>query len=202
MKMRSDTLLDYAVLQLFPKRSRCELLVSSDGITEKLASRLVKPYLNNLKVAEEQFALSVQSIRLDIDRAVSAYHMSLMYFIFDPVYYCYQSQLAAARLRHGSQAVFTRNRFRIRRDHILEDAYNQMSQLSEDDLRGLIRVTFVNEFGVEEAGIDGGGIFKDFMENITRASFDVQYGLFKWLNNCRGSEKLGCFWKKYYKRGL
>ncbi|MCI09381.1 E3 ubiquitin-protein ligase UPL6-like, partial [Trifolium medium] len=91
----------------------------------------------------------------------------------------FTSQLAAARQRQGSQAVFTRNRFRIRRDHILEDAYNQMSQLSEDDLRGVIRVTFVNEFGVEEAGIDGGGIFKDFMENITRASFDVQYGLFK-----------------------
>ncbi|KAK2448472.1 E3 ubiquitin-protein ligase UPL7 [Trifolium repens] len=91
----------------------------------------------------------------------------------------FTSQLATARQRQGSQAVFTRNRFRIRRDHILEDAYNQMSQLSEEDLRGLIRVTFVNEFGVEEAGIDGGGIFKDFMENITRASFDVQYGLFK-----------------------
>ncbi|AES64909.2 putative aminoacyltransferase, E1 ubiquitin-activating enzyme [Medicago truncatula] len=91
----------------------------------------------------------------------------------------FTSQLAAARQRNGSHAVFTRNRFRIRRDHILEDAYNSMSQLSEDDLRGLIRVTFVNEFGVEEAGIDGGGIFKDFMENITRASFDVQYGLFK-----------------------
>ncbi|XVF18950.1 hypothetical protein REPUB_Repub11eG0068100 [Reevesia pubescens] len=41
------------------------------------------------------------------------------------------------------------------------------------------RVTFVNEFGVEEVGIDGGGIFKDFMENITRAVFDVPYGLFK-----------------------
>ncbi|KAF2312706.1 hypothetical protein GH714_039704 [Hevea brasiliensis] len=64
-------------------------------------------------------------------------------------------------------------------DRILEDAYNQMSALSEEDLRGLIRVTFVNELGVEEAGIDGGGIFKDFMENITRAAFDVQYGLFK-----------------------
>ncbi|KAF7836898.1 E3 ubiquitin-protein ligase UPL6 isoform X1 [Senna tora] len=91
----------------------------------------------------------------------------------------FTSQLATVRQRQGSQAVFTRNRFRIRRDRILEDAYNQMSQLSEDDLRGLIRVTFVNEFGVEEAGIDGGGIFKDFMENITRAAFDVQYGLFK-----------------------
>lgn len=40
-------------------------------------------------------------------------------------------------------------------------------------------MTFVNELGVEEAGIDGGGIFKDFMEKITRAAFDVQYGLFK-----------------------
>ncbi|XP_075654169.1 E3 ubiquitin-protein ligase UPL6 [Castanea sativa] len=91
----------------------------------------------------------------------------------------FNSQLSAVRQRHGSNSVFSRNRFRIRRDHILEDAYNQMSALSEEDLRGVIRVTFVNEFGVEEAGIDGGGIFKDFMENITRAAFDVQYGLFK-----------------------
>ncbi|KAL2960385.1 hypothetical protein AAZX31_17G036600 [Glycine max] len=91
----------------------------------------------------------------------------------------FSSQLAAVRQRHGPQAVFSRNRFRIQRDRILEDAYNQMSQLTEDSLRGSIRVTFVNEFGVEEAGIDGGGIFKDFMENITRAAFDVQYGLFK-----------------------
>ncbi|KAJ6891471.1 E3 ubiquitin-protein ligase UPL6-like isoform X1 [Populus alba x Populus x berolinensis] len=91
----------------------------------------------------------------------------------------FNSQLLAIRQRQGSHGVFTRNRFRIRRDHILEDAYNQMSALSEEDLRGLIRVSFINEFGVEEAGIDGGGIFKDFMENITRAAFDVQYGLFK-----------------------
>ncbi|PPR86762.1 hypothetical protein GOBAR_AA33932 [Gossypium barbadense] len=105
----------------------------------------------------------------------------------------FTSQLASVRQRQEAHGVFTRNRFRIRRDHILEDAYNQMSALSEEDLRGLcptmiqavsfaalqIRVTFVNEFGVEEPGIDGGGIFKDFMENITRAAFDVQYGLFK-----------------------
>ncbi|KAM7279030.1 hypothetical protein ACFE04_006164 [Oxalis oulophora] len=91
----------------------------------------------------------------------------------------FTQQLTAVKQRHGSHGVFTRNRFSIRRDHILEDAYNQMSALSEEDLRGVIRVTFVNELGVEEAGIDGGGIFKDFMENITRTAFDVQYGLFK-----------------------
>lgn len=91
----------------------------------------------------------------------------------------FASQLAAARKRDGSHAVFTRNRLKIRRDHILEDAFNQLSALSDDNLRGPIRVTFINELGVEEAGIDGGGIFKDFMENITRAAFDMQYGLFK-----------------------
>ncbi|GMH28043.1 hypothetical protein Nepgr_029886 [Nepenthes gracilis] len=92
----------------------------------------------------------------------------------------FTSQLAAVRQRDGSHsAVFARNRFKIRRDHILEDAFNQLNALSDEDLRGVIRVTFVNEFGVEEAGIDGGGIFKDFMESITRAAFDIQYGLFK-----------------------
>ncbi|CAH8366671.1 unnamed protein product [Eruca vesicaria subsp. sativa] len=91
----------------------------------------------------------------------------------------FTTQLATARQSHGSEETFARNLFRIRRDHILDDAYNQMSALSEDGLRGPIRVTFVNELGVEEAGIDGGGIFKDFMEKITLAAFDVQYGLFK-----------------------
>ncbi|KAM0043757.1 putative ubiquitin-protein ligase E3B/C [Helianthus debilis subsp. tardiflorus] len=91
----------------------------------------------------------------------------------------FTSQLAAIKERHGSHSLFNRSSFKIRRDHILEDAFSQLSTLAEEDLRGVIRVTFVNEFGVEEAGIDGGGIFKDFMENITRAAFDMQYGLFK-----------------------
>ncbi|XP_021757008.1 E3 ubiquitin-protein ligase UPL6-like [Chenopodium quinoa] len=91
----------------------------------------------------------------------------------------FASLLAAAKKSDGSRAVFTRNRVKVRRDHILEDAFNQLSTLSDDDLRERIRVTFINELGVEEAGVDGGGIFKDFMENVTRAAFDIQYGLFK-----------------------
>ncbi|XP_076935775.1 E3 ubiquitin-protein ligase UPL6-like isoform X2 [Bidens hawaiensis] len=91
----------------------------------------------------------------------------------------FTSQLAAIKERPGSHSLFNRTTFKIRRDGVLEDAFSQLSTLSEEDLRGVIRVTFVNEFGVEEAGIDGGGIFKDFMEDITRAAFDMQYGLFK-----------------------
>ncbi|OIW02481.1 hypothetical protein TanjilG_05074 [Lupinus angustifolius] len=70
--MKSDTLLDYAVLQLSPKRSRCELLVSSNGNTEKLSSGSVTPFLTHLKVAEEQFALAAQSIKLETDRHKNA----------------------------------------------------------------------------------------------------------------------------------
>ncbi|URE02379.1 HECTc, partial [Musa troglodytarum] len=91
----------------------------------------------------------------------------------------FTSELVASRQRSGAHPALVRCRFRIRRNRILEDAFNQLHALSEDDLRGPIRISFVNEFGVEEAGIDGGGIFKDFMENIIQAAFDVQYGLFK-----------------------
>ena len=48
-----------------------------------------------------------------------------------------QSQLAAARQRHGSQTVFTGNRFMARYDHILEDSVEQsiVRQLHEGSER-------------------------------------------------------------------
>ncbi|AQK84323.1 E3 ubiquitin-protein ligase UPL6 [Zea mays] len=90
----------------------------------------------------------------------------------------FTSQLTCSR-QSTSHSALTRQRFKIRRSRLLEDAFDQLSLLSEEDLKGPIRVSFINEHGEEEVGIDGGGIFKDFMENITRAAFDVQYGLFK-----------------------
>lgn len=47
---------------------RCELFLSTDGKTEKLASGLVKPFVTHLKVAEEQVALAAHSIKLDVGR--------------------------------------------------------------------------------------------------------------------------------------
>ncbi|XP_010542381.1 PREDICTED: uncharacterized protein LOC104815615 isoform X2 [Tarenaya hassleriana] len=65
--MKPATPLDYAIFQLSPKRTRCELFVSCAGNTEKLASGLVKPFVAHLKVAEEQFGEAVQSIRLEVE---------------------------------------------------------------------------------------------------------------------------------------
>ncbi|KAJ8448275.1 hypothetical protein Cgig2_025199 [Carnegiea gigantea] len=70
--MASDVPLDYAVFQLSPKRSHCELFVSYDGATEKLASGLVKPFVTHLKVAEEQVALAVKSIKLEVEKYKNA----------------------------------------------------------------------------------------------------------------------------------
>ncbi|CAA2972452.1 Hypothetical predicted protein [Olea europaea subsp. europaea] len=64
--MKSDVHLDYAEFCLSPKRLRCELFVSSDGNTKKLASGLVKPFAAHLKVAEAQVASAAQSVKLEV----------------------------------------------------------------------------------------------------------------------------------------
>lgn len=51
---------------------RCELFVSYDGTTERLASGFVEPFVTHLKVAEEQVALAVKSIKLEVDRYKNA----------------------------------------------------------------------------------------------------------------------------------
>ncbi|GLT56051.1 hypothetical protein SLA2020_291240 [Shorea laevis] len=71
--MKPGMPLDYAVFQLSPKRSRCELFVSSNGNTEKLAGGLVKPFVSHLKVAEEQIALAAQSIKLEVEKHKNAW---------------------------------------------------------------------------------------------------------------------------------
>lgn len=52
--------------------ARCELFVSSEGHTEKLASGLVKPFVTHLKVVEEQVARAVQSIKLEVGKRDNA----------------------------------------------------------------------------------------------------------------------------------
>ena len=41
-----------------------------------------------------------------------------------------------------------------------------------------MRIIFEDAYGMQEAGIDGGGLFKDFMENLVKQAFDPFFGLF------------------------
>ncbi|KAI5070286.1 hypothetical protein GOP47_0015109 [Adiantum capillus-veneris] len=63
--MRPDTQLDYAVFQLNPTRTRCELHISAQGMTYKLAAGLLQPFVAHLKAAEEQVAGGGYSVRLE-----------------------------------------------------------------------------------------------------------------------------------------
>lgn len=64
--MEGGTVLDSAVFQLTPTRTRCELVVWSGRLSLKLASGLVKPFVCHLKAAEEQFDKGGYSIILEV----------------------------------------------------------------------------------------------------------------------------------------
>lgn len=46
------------------------------------------------------------------------------------------------------------------RNRIIEDGYTYVSELPLKRFKGVIRVKFINEQGLDEAGIDQDGVFK------------------------------------------
>ncbi|KAJ2848699.1 ubiquitin-protein ligase (E3) [Coemansia brasiliensis] len=53
------------------------------------------------------------------------------------------------------------------------------SHLSRQDIfKYRMKITFVDQHGMQEAGIDGGGVFKEFLTSLVREAFDPQLGLF------------------------
>ncbi|EJT98849.1 HECT-domain-containing protein [Dacryopinax primogenitus] len=77
------------------------------------------------------------------------------------------------RPRHGVE---------IRRDHVAEDGYDGLSGLGQA-LKGPVAITFRDQWGNIEAGIDGGGVFKEFLTSLIKEAFDANRGL--WLANAR-----------------
>ena len=70
---------------------------------------------------------------------------------------------------------------KVRRSHLYEDSFDKLSLDNEANLRFRMRVQFVNENGLDEAGIDGGGIFKEFLSELIKRAFDPNLGFFKYV---------------------
>ncbi|KAF8937444.1 hypothetical protein BGZ58_002708 [Dissophora ornata] len=66
---------------------------------------------------------------------------------------------------------------RVSRGSVFEDGYDQLNRLGPL-LKGRISIGFVDQYGMPEAGIDGGGIFKEFLTSLVLQAFDTNYGLF------------------------
>ncbi|KAH8928415.1 HECT-domain-containing protein [Atractiella rhizophila] len=70
------------------------------------------------------------------------------------------------------------HRVTIRRNHVAEDGYAHLNTLGSA-LKGRIQIVFYDQFGNEEAGIDGGGLYKEFLTSLSKEAFDTNRGL--WL---------------------
>jgi ubiquitin-protein ligase E3 C len=74
-------------------------------------------------------------------------------------------------LEEGEEAeIAGRERVKIRRDQLYGDALLRLNRLGKR-LRKRVQVTFVNKHGSEEAGIDGGGVFKEFLDDLIADAF-------------------------------
>nr|KYP62957.1 hypothetical protein KK1_017518 [Cajanus cajan] len=62
--MDSKAVLDYALFQLTPTRTRCELLVFRGGVHQKIASGLFEPFLSHLKFVKDEISKGGYSIKL------------------------------------------------------------------------------------------------------------------------------------------
>lgn len=72
--------------------------------------------------------------------------------------------------------------FRIRRGHVAEDGF-KLNNLNGQELKRQLAIQFYDQFDQLEAGIDGGGLFKEFLTDLCKEAFDINRGL--WRTNSR-----------------
>mmetsp|Transcript_25633 Transcript_25633/g.50463 ORF Transcript_25633/g.50463 Transcript_25633/m.50463 type:complete len:1200 (+) Transcript_25633:62-3661(+) len=75
-------------------------------------------------------------------------------------------------------------RARIHRDNVLADGFEALHSAGKQ-LKGRVQITFVDENGNVESGIDGGGLFKEFLIQALKVAFNPGYGLFCETPNTR-----------------
>ncbi|SCZ97871.1 BZ3500_MvSof-1268-A1-R1_Chr3-3g06425 [Microbotryum saponariae] len=75
-----------------------------------------------------------------------------------------------------------RTTVRVRRTNLAADAFQQMSGLGAG-LKSNIQIVFIDEHGMEESGIDGGGLFKELLTSLCKEAFDTDRGL--WLETAQ-----------------
>jgi ubiquitin-protein ligase E3 C len=72
--------------------------------------------------------------------------------------------------RSDAPQMFEKHAAKIRRDHEFDDAFEQFYPLGQG-LKEPIQITFVDQFDEPEAGIDGGGVTKEFLTSVTSRAF-------------------------------
>ncbi|XP_059622262.1 ubiquitin-protein ligase E3C [Phlebotomus argentipes] len=94
----------------------------------------------------------------------------------------FQELLAVDKMRAQGEShrffVEPRVHITVRRSHLYEDAFNSLAYENEPDFHGKFKVQMINAAGLEEVGIDGGGIFREFLSELLKTAFDPHRGFF------------------------
>ena len=69
----------------------------------------------------------------------------------------------------------SRHDARVRRGHVFEDAFVQYYPLG-DGLKEPIKIEFIDQFDTPEAGVDGGGVTKEFLTSVSTEAFATSNG--------------------------
>lgn len=81
--------------------------------------------------------------------------------------------------QHLRDIIMPGNSISIRRNYIYEDAFDKLSVDKFPDLKKQVRISLISTLGMEETGIDGGGLFREFLSETLKAAFDPNRGFFR-----------------------
>jgi hypothetical protein len=65
--------------------------------------------------------------------------------------------------RIGFRSPWAQDEHRVRRTNLLQDGFEVFNSKSGQNLKDRVRIKFIREDDTEEAGVDGGGLFKEFL---------------------------------------
>uniref|UniRef100_F7A8M5 HECT-type E3 ubiquitin transferase n=1 Tax=Ciona intestinalis TaxID=7719 RepID=F7A8M5_CIOIN len=92
----------------------------------------------------------------------------------------FRSLVAADKLKLGiTEDNGSMVHIRVHRSRLVEDGFEKLGAMQGNKLKGIIRVKFINDLGLDEAGIDQDGVFKEFLEEIIQKVFNPDMNLFK-----------------------
>uniref|UniRef100_A0A7S2W8Q6 HECT-type E3 ubiquitin transferase n=1 Tax=Mucochytrium quahogii TaxID=96639 RepID=A0A7S2W8Q6_9STRA len=121
-------------------------------------------------VSPENASARVKRILRDVPEVVS---FSQRVLVFD---HFLQEDYSHEGGRRG--AFSSRVTAKIRRGYEYADAFRQLAECREN-LKHRVQIEFVNSQGLAEAGIDGGGVFKEFLMEFCKQAFDPEVGLWQ-----------------------
>ncbi len=155
-----------SVLRSQEARARAQRKASRKRYLESVAPRLEilqnMPFFIPFATRVEIFR---QFVRLDQEKRRNGYT--------DPDLWRQSMAMDAAARGSDPRGFLMRHHAKVRRKNEFEDAFEAFYNLGPS-LKEPIQITFVDEFDMPEAGIDGGGVTKEFLTSVISQAFDPE----------------------------